>query len=397
MLRLLGSVGLLLGVGGGLLAEEALTPASTQPGRLRFERMEIAQRSGDVKLVGDIDGDGTNDLVLGGMPGDALRWWHWPDLASTLIAVPSIEFTTDGELSDIDGDGDLDIITADGRDGTNLVWFENPRPSASPADGAAWKRHAVMAAGDWVKDVEVADFDGDGRKDIALRTPTTLMIVFQIADGDWQAVAFADVSLGEEGMTIGDVDADGDTDVVVCGQWLRNPGGARARDSGSWTRHDVGAFDVAFKAVVVDIDKDGRPDILTSSSEHTADVAWFSAERGATGTWSRHVIRAAVPGAHTLQAADMDGDGSVDVVVGQMHTTAARELAIYFNKDGSGESWSREVIDNVGLHNGVAADIDADGDLDIYGSNWVGNPPLRIWINNLDPHSSCKPETGKCS
>jgi hypothetical protein len=169
---------------------------------------------------------------------------------------------------------------------------------------------------------------------------------------------------------------------------MQNPGGSRARDPRQWRTHHVGTFNPAFKAVVVDIDQDGRPDILTSSSEHVADIAWFRADAGPTGTWSRHVIQPSVKGAHTLQAADMDGDGDIDVVVGQMHTTKERELAIHFNVDGRGTVWERQVIDNVGLHNGVVADVDGDGDFDIYGANWAGHPPLRLWLNRLDPATS---------
>ena len=351
-----------------------------------FDRMEIADHSGDVKLVGDIDGDGRLDLVLGGFPDDPLTWWRWPDLYATVIAVPHNEFTTDGALADIDGDGDLDIVTGDGSDEANLMWFGNPRPNGDAAESAAWVRHVIGVAGDWVKDVETADFDGDGRMDVAVRTPDAAMIFFQVAGGRWRQVMLHGLQLGAEGMASGDIDADGDTDLVVCGQWAANPGGSAARNSDRWQAYSIGRLDSAFKALVVDIDQDGRPDILTSSSEHTADVAWFRAQEDPTGRWIRHVIQPLVAGAHTLQAADMDNNGTMDVVVGQMHTTAERELAIHYNVDGRGTKWQRQVIDSTGLHNGVVADI--DGDFDIYGANWAGNPPLRVWLNRLDPAAS---------
>ncbi|TIP68966.1 MAG: hypothetical protein E5X58_48270, partial [Mesorhizobium sp.] len=69
------------------------------------------------------DGYGRVDLVLGGLPQTPLSWWRWPDLLLTTIATARVEFTTDGVLSDADGDSDLDIVTADGPDGANLVWF----------------------------------------------------------------------------------------------------------------------------------------------------------------------------------------------------------------------------------------------------------------------------------
>lgn len=374
---------------GGIILVASQNAKSVYKGRAAaagtFDRKEIANYSGDVKAVGDIDLDGQLDLVLGGYPRDSLSWWRWPDLHRTVVAVPGTEFTTDGALVDLDGDGDLDIVTADGPSGANLVWFENPMPARPPTDGTSWKRRDIAAVGDWVKDTHAADFDGDGRIDIAVRSHNRLLIVFQIEANGWRQTALPAADLGEEGMAASDIDADGDVDLVLCGVWLSNPGGAAARDPARWRTHRVGAFSPAFKALVVDINRDGRADILTSSSEHTADVAWFQATTAPDGRWERHVIQPAVSGAHTLQAADMDGDGTVDVVVGQMHTTASRELAIHFNTDGRGKSWRRVVIDNTGLHNGVVADIDRDGDYDIYGSNWAGHPPLRVWINRMSP------------
>ncbi len=350
-----------------------------------FDRIEIAKQAGDIKLVGDIDGDGLLDLVLGGSPEEPLTWWRWPDLHPTQIATARVEFTTDGLLADIDGDGDLDIVTPDGDKEDNLLWFKNPWPEGSPAEASQWRRHIIGSIGNWGKDVEAADFDGNGRVDIAARSNDHLMIFFQDTEGAWSKMSLLGVKLGEEGMASGDIDTDGDIDLVVSGEWLANPGSALATTPAEWKAYRVGAFDPSFKAVVVDIDQDGSPDILTSSSEHTADVTWFSAMSGPKKKWTRHVVQPALTGAHTLQAADMDLDGDIDIVVGQMHTSPERVLAVLYNLNGKGTRWARQAIDKTGLHNGEVADIDGDGDFDIYGANWTGNPPLRVWLNRLDP------------
>jgi hypothetical protein len=131
------------------------------------------------------------------------------------------------------------------------------------------------------------------------------------------------------------------------------------------------------------------PDVLFSSSEQTADVAWWTpGSGGPTGPWTEHTIAASVERCHTLQAADMDNDGDVDVVAGQMHTSRARQVMVFHNLTGDATSWGKQVIAKTGLHNGVIADIDGDGDLDLFGSNWTGNPPLRVWMNRMDPHPS---------
>ena len=344
--------------------------------------------AGDCKMIGDINGDNLPDLVVGGGPGENLNWYRHPDWLKTQIAIPNVEFTTDGALGDLDNDGDLDIIIPDGSSGNNLIWFRNPLPSGDPSVGAQWSRRVIGAVGDWCKDVEIGDYDGNGLPDVATRSNSTTYVFFQVALGSWSRVQLISGLTGE-GMASGDIDGDGDDDLVLQGFWLRNPRPAADPKYNSWSQHIINAGLYAeFKALVIDLDQDGITDVLFSDSEGTGDAAWYEPTTGApTGSWTKHTIVASLDRCHTLQVADIDLDGDRDVVLGQMHTSQAAEIAIHYNL-GAALSWRKQVISTDGIHNGVVADLGNDSDFDIFGCNWTGNPPVRIWENLI---ATCPP------
>ena len=358
----------------------ALLAAGAMPAaELRFER-HVVDPDGPLdvwlKAVGDIDGDGSLDLVAGGRTSGGLVWYENPGWTKRAIAKG--KFGTDGELADIDGDGDLDVVALE-EDPPKTVWFENP----------GWQRRVIGA--ERLHDIEVADLDGDGDLDLVARNQGAfraegdrLHFYRQDGPGAWSHGTLK-IANGE-GLCLADVDGDGDADAVVERHWYENTGDPLAAE---WpARQYAGEWDYPFTFVAAgDINGDRRVDIALSPSERAGGsyrISWFEAPRNPeSGTWPEHVVDSPVETVHHFVGiGDFNADGLGDIAAAEMHQGEdPDEVKIYLNPGGDGP-WRKVVIATTASHSMRIADIDGDGDLDLYGANWRGRR-VEWWENRL--------------
>ncbi len=330
------------------------------------------------KALGDVDGDGRIDAVVASSSGAGMYWYEYPAWTKHAIRVAG-SWTTDMQLGDVDGDGDLDVVIPDA---SGLSWFENPRPGGDPRS-ATWIEHPIGAAGANSHDVEVGDLEPDGDLDVVTRGKGGGGTYFwrQTAPDAWRRIT---VSSGSgEGTALGDLDSDGDLDVAQNGFWVEQVGPT------SWTEHPIdAAWPADVGVAIADIDGNGSNDVVLAPSESAGRLSWYEAIDPVAGPWIEHPIDPAVAYFHTFEVADMDRDGDLDLVTAEMHQSSdPDEVSVYFNDAGT--SWSRQVVATSGSHNVRVGDVGGDGDLDIFGANWNDGAPnsavVEMWENRTAP------------
>jgi hypothetical protein len=335
----------------------------------------------DVCAAGDLNGDGFADLVLGGehAAGPGLVWYEFP--LWTRHDIAHGEFTTDMQLADVNRDGHLDILVGDTDRG--LVWLANPG-----VPGGDW--NAVVIGPGYVHDLVSGDLEGDGDLDVVTCDKNQVTLWVQTAPGSWDQRTL--LTRAGEGAALADLDADGRLDVVLGGLWFAGPDDPL---QGEWIRHDFAPdWPVDARVAVGDIDRDGRLDVALSASEGEGVLAWFAAPADLETAWARHPIGTlTLNSAHSLRLGDLDGDGRLDLLTAEMHTGGKRVL-VYLQGD---TDWREMLVATTGSHNMQLADLGGDGDLDLIGKNYAGSGRVfEIWENLRSDRalaSACTPST----
>ena len=327
------------------------------------------------KAMADLSGDGQVDLIIGG-PTGPLKMYVYPDWSEvTITGSGSYDSACGIAAADIDNDGDNDVIMG------GIVWYENPLPSGNPLDGF-WTSHSV--ASHRAHDIKVHDLDDDGLKDIIARGQGgsgSQVYIFKQNDPDhWTQRTLP--AFSGEGLDLGDVDDDGDMDIVIAGYWYEND---TLIVGGAWERH---AYAASFDAVAVvrcgDINGDGRTDVVLSASESSHRVSWFESPPDPGGTlWTENTVIDDMVRTHGLVVADYDNDGDNDIAASEFDGDG--RLMLFHNLNGLGTSWYHQVLGSQSLHNIQTADVGSDGDWDIFGAYCWGSPAAYLWENQLEP------------
>ena len=332
--------------------------------------------------VGDLTGDSLSDIASGryfyrNPGGDLSARWERINLGLNLDAIL---------ITDVDGDDHGDLIAQALPD---IYWVES-----LDTQGNTWRARKVAVAPPTghvnSQGFATGQLVPGGRPEIVLATGEGILYL-EIPPNPtltpWPSTRVTE-DASDEGIAISDIDGDGLVDLIAANgprvAWWRNPGAA----GDAWGRQEIGttgSHDID-RIAAADIDGDGRTDVVVTQEvlagdEPEADLFWFrqAAESG-TGLWSRQRLMTAYS-LNSLDAADMDGDGDIDLVVGEHKGPYLRLLLL--ENHGGGRFLVREIDRGKESHLGArTADLDGDGDFDLISIAWDRYQDLHLWRND---------------
>jgi hypothetical protein len=317
----------------------------------------------------DIDQDGDLDLVVGAS-GSTIWWFEYIGPNEWKKHILGEDAMTDkgGTMFDVDGDGLPDQVSG----GT---WYRNPGDRSDN-----WDR--FLNGGIIAYDNTYGDFNKDGRQELVSVSPQDGLLIYFVGskpEKKWKAVTIDDgVPGGISPQGVGDIDGDGDADIVRSDVWYDNVNG----DGSKWLVHrtigfinNQGAFARSSRVYVIDMDKDGDMDVvLAESNNPDGRLVWQENKDGKGINWYMHPVASGLKqDLHSLCVADFDNDGDLDIFSGggPMTSTLYKRSYIWENTDGTGEKWeAHEVLFKTECTDAVAADVDNDGDIDICCKTW---------------------------
>lgn len=323
--------------------------------------------------LGDVDGDGDIDVVTGHF--NATKLWLNDGSGSLTNSAETFDATDIAvvKLFDYDGDGDLDLMAASDWEEPHKLWLNQ--------NGSFTDSGAVFTSGTNTHDIAVADIDGDGDLDMVEGYyDGALMWLNDGAGGVVDPIQHLYTVLGSwtSDVDLADIDLDGDLDLIDAGNdsgnsasnyiWL-NDGSGNLGDTASQSlgREDTESIGVG------DFNGDGYPDLVEINSRGMNKVrlnnrdgtfAQYPKSFGSSTAWSQ-----------TVSVGDVDGDGDLDAIEGFQ----GGGNTIWLN-DGSGNlTDSGQLLDASWTYSIAMGDVDGDGDLDMVFAEYPTDDGL--WIN----------------
>ena len=354
-------------------------------------------------IAADMDNDGDLDLASASRNGRKVAFYE--NLGSANFGPQRVVATTTNEPSilaavDVNSDGAIDLVlTLSNAD--EMLWYESGTRSGN------FGSQALISSGVFTPfSAFPVDLDSDGDLDILSGFVGNKVAWYPNTDGAGTFGAEQVISTtldGPEGVIAADFDGDGDNDVAVVGYggfdpylvWFENTDGAGTFGDSQLIVSDTTRPDLNLNGLVeilaVDVDHDLDLDLVLISGSFRSMVMWFENSDGnANFDPDAHIVSTQNDLAYNGVAADFDGDGYIDIAVSSRGDDM---VAWHSNFLGNGTFGPRQVVysnpPTWGRNALSAADLDNDNDVDLVAGSSNGN--VLNWFENTDGNGAFGP------
>jgi hypothetical protein len=389
-----------------MITIEVLAAAALAASPSAFQRHDVdAFPAGYQVAVADLNGDGRPDIVALSTEAGRVDWYENPTWKRRPIA--RLDRPIDLAIADFDRDGRPEIAVAAGfyfaeaGRGGQVYWLKARTNLDEP-----WEMH-LIAVDPVVHRLRWADLDGDGRPELihapifgpgskanldpkpshlwAFRPPENL------GSGPWSAEKIDESLTVLHGLWAGRLAPGGTRDSLLTASYegvFRLDREERSRQPPRWRKvHLAGGAQPADQKpgtargtseVAPGGFGPGRPFLAAIEPWHGHEVVLYTPDpRG--GPWRRRVLDQSLAEGHALVVADFDGDGQDEIVAGWR--AAGGGLTLYDPNDAQEPSFVQLPLDRkIAVEGAVAADLNADGRLDIVAI--AGRTNNLVWYEN---------------
>lgn len=349
-----------------------LPTATAQPTNI-FEtsRQHMSFRLSYSVDLGDLDNDGDLDAIVGNYDTNRV-WVNLGDGLFIDIGENLWGHGIDVDLGDFDLDGDLDVvfIRAAGGPGEMRTWFNN-------GDGT-FENGQNFSPGQSLGDIALSNINGDQYIDLVATGGNGTSIWINDGTGRFERDhnQFNSIPPKGTGIALGDIDGDGDDDLVVAYHNGSSPNTLWRNDNGQFTTQTQELGIKGNQVEMADLNNDNHLDIFIIGS----GMIWVNDGAGSF----TNIQNVGSMTTTDIVLGDIDSDGDVDAIAPTLQGDFVwlnDGTGIFTN---SGEELFTSGISGLGFK--AIGDLDGDTDLDLFavhnnsGSPTVGSPNI-VWFN----------------